>query len=362
MRPAPAEPGGVPVSPPPAGGRGRRVGVAVTMLVLFAASLGVFLLPFAFPTPPPIVTRFQATLLFSPNGDGRRDEATIGVRLSEPSSVTIEVQQGGEPVIRLVDDELRPSGFATTTWDGLDAAGRRAPDGVYAIKLLARAGEKRFDTTRRLVIDTAAPMPALMTVASATLSPPGPGECRVEFAARDAGTMTLSALPADGRGEPLRRLGPRPARPDQPVRWSWSGTAADGSRVAPGTYVIRATLSDAARNRTVRDRTCWVGFMAGVARPARPAPRDMVGVALRATDGARVPGATPVALVLRRRTAVPGAAAGEPLGEQVGPGARGPAGSVRVRVPAGINPRALWLVATTVDGRAAALIDLGGVG
>ncbi len=350
------------MSPPAPEGRGRRVGVAVAMLVLFATSLGVFLLPFAFPTPPPIVTRFQATLLFSPNGDGRRDEATIGVRLNEPSSVTLEIQQEGETVIRLLDDELRPTGFFTTVWDGLDAAGRRVPDGTYAIKLLARAGEKRFDTTRRVVVDTSAPMPALMTVASATLSPPGPGECRVEFASRDAATMTLAALPADGRGEPLRRLGPRPARPDQPVRWNWDGTAADGSRVDPGTYVIRATLSDAARNRTVRDRTCWVGFMAGTARPARPAPRDLVGVTLRETDGTRIAGSTPVSLVLRRRTAVPGGGAGEPLGEQVGPGARGPAGSVRVRVPAGINPQALWLVATTLDGRASALIDLGGAG
>ena len=350
------------MSPPAQGGRGRRVGVAVAMLVLFAASLGVFLLPFAFPTPPPIVTRFQGTLLFSPNGDGRRDDATIGVRLSEPSSVTLAIQQDGEPVITLIDDELRPTGFFTTVWDGLDAAGRRAPDGAYAIKLIARAGDKRFETSRRVVIDTAAPAPALMTVASATLSPPGPGECRVEFASRDAASMTLEALPADGRGDPLRRLGPRPARPDQPVRWNWDGTTTSGERVDPGSYVIRASLFDAARNRTVRDRTCWVGYMAGTARPARPAPRDLVGVSLRETDGPRISGATPVSLVLRRRTAIPGGAAGEPLGDQVGPGARGPAGSVRVRVPPGINPAALWLVATTLDGGASALIDLGGAG
>ncbi len=346
------------MSPPPPGGRGRRVAVAAAMLVLFVVALGVFLLPFAFPTPPPIVTRFQANQLFSPNSDGRRDVATIGVRLSEPSDVTLTIQQDGEPVITLIDDEARPTGFFTTEWDGLDSAGRRVPDGSYAIKLVARAGAKKFETSRRVVIDTSAPQPAQMDVVSATLADPGVGECRVTFSARDAASMTLEAVRADGRGDALRRLGPRPVRAEETVRWNWTGQTAGGERVEPGLYVIRASLFDAARNRTVRDRTCWVGYMAGTARPADPAPRDQVGVSLRDTDGETISGATTVSLVLRRRTGVPGETAGDPIGDQVGPGARGPAGRVRVRIPAGVNPDALWLVVTRTDGEASALIDL----
>ncbi|MGD9570543.1 MAG: FlgD immunoglobulin-like domain containing protein [Thermoleophilia bacterium] len=350
------------MSPPAPGGRGRRVAVAAAMLVLFVVALGVFLLPFAFPTPPPIVTRFQATQLFSPNSDGRRDVATIGVRLSEPSNVTIEIQQDGEPVITLLDDEARPTGFFTTEWDGLDSAGRRVPDGTYAIKLRARAGAKRFDTTRRVVIDTSAPRPAAMEVVSATLAGPGPGECRVSFASRDAASMTLEAVRPDGGGDPLRRLGPRPVRADEPVRWNWSGQTAGGELVEPGLYVIRASLFDAARNRVVRERTCWVGYMAGTASPSDPDPRDQVGASLRGTDGATISGATPVSLVLRRRTGVPGQTGGDPLGDQVGPGARGPAGRARVRIPAGVNPDALWLVVTRTDGEGSALVDLRGGG
>jgi hypothetical protein len=350
------------MSPTAPAGRGRRRVVAAAMLALFVAALGIFLLPFAFPTPPPIVTRFQATLLFSPNADGRRDTAVIGVRLSEASNVTIEIQDDGEPVIRLLDAALRPTGFSTTEWDGLDAAGRRVPDGTYAIKLRVTAGEKKFNTTRNIVIDTTAPRPSELQVVSATRSDPGPGECRVTIGSADNASMLLEAVAADGRGDALRRLGPRPIRADTPQRWNWDGIDEDGERVDPGSYIIRASLFDAARNRVVRERTCWVGFMAGTARPARPAPRDRVGVTLRESDGTAIPASTPVSLVLRRRTAVPGAAAGYPLGDQVGPGARGPAGTVRVRVPPGVNPRALWLVATTLDGRASALIDLGGPG
>jgi hypothetical protein len=334
--------------------------VAGAMLVLFGVALGIFLLPFAFPTPPPIVTRFQSTVLFSPNADGRRDQAVIGVRLSEASDVTIEIQSGGESVTTLLDGAPRERGFFTTEWDGLDAVGRRVPDGTYAIKLLARSGEKRFSTTRNVTVDTSTPQPAEMTVESATLAGPGRGECRVAFSSRDAGSLVLEAVRSGG-DEPLRRLGPRPVRPGQPVRWDWSGVGSDGARVAPGLYVIRATLSDAARNRVIRDRTCWVGFLSGRATPGRPAPRDRVGVTLRRTDGTAVPPSTPVALVLRRRTGIPGVTGTDPLGVQVGSAVRGRAGRVRIRMPAGINPAALWLVATADGGSSQALIDLGGL-
>ena len=66
-------------------------------------------------------------------------------------------------------------------------------------------------------------------------------------------------------------------------------------------------------------------------------------------------------LALYRRTGTPGETLGDPLGAQVGGGARGPAGTVRVRVPPGINPSALWLVARTDDGLGAALVAPAGV-
>jgi hypothetical protein len=83
-------------------------------------------------------------------------------------------------------------------------------------------------------------------------------------------------------------------------------------------------------------------------------------VRLREPDGTRIAPSTPVVLTLRRRTGTPGANLGDPLGEQVGGGAKGPAGTVAVRVPKGINPDVLWLVARTVDGDAEAIIPLDG--
>jgi FlgD Ig-like domain len=344
---------------PQGDGRARRAGVIVAIAALFVLALGVFVLPFAFPTPPPVVTRFNATLLFSPNGDGRREDAKVNVRLSQAADVTVEIQRGGETVRRLITSRRAQRGWVRVDWDGRDDAGRRVPDGTYAIKLRARAGRKQFNTTRTIVVDTAPPRPAEMTVESATLGPPGEGECRVTFASDDPGSVVIEALRA-GDDEPLRRLGPRPVRPEEPVRWRWDGRRADGGTVPPGLYDIRASLFDPARNRVVRERTCWVGYLAGRPLPAIVAPRDRVGAALRRTGGARLASTDVVTLALYRRTGTPGETLGDPLGAQVGGGARGPAGRVQVRIRPGINPSALWLLARTDDGLGAALVPLEG--
>jgi hypothetical protein len=340
--------------------RARRAGVIVVMAALFVLALGIFVLPFAFPTPPPIVSRFQATLLFSPNGDGRRDDARVNIRLHEASTLSVEIQRDGQRVKLLLPEAPRSRGFSSTEWDGTGDDGRTVPDGTYAIKLRARAGDKQFNTTRNIVIDTVPPEPRSMTVESATLAGRGTGECRLAFTAADPGWLVLEAL-RPGETKSLRRLGRRPVRAKGVVRWSWDGHAAAGRGVTPGTYVLRASFSDAARNVNVRERTCWVGYLAGRAIPTHPAPRQTVGVALRTTGGDALPDSTPVTLTLRRRTGVPGVSEADPLGPQVGVGARGPLGSVRVRIPAGINPAALWLVArATGDPAGTALIRLGG--
>lgn len=327
------------------------------MLALFVLALGVFVLPFAFPTPPPIVTRFTATTLFSPSGDGRRDTATISVRLHEPSSVSLTINEGSRVVARVLDSPREPAGWVRARWDGRDAAGQRVPDGTYGIKLLARAGRKKFETTRRIVVDTTPPRAGRMTVASATLAGPGNGECRVTFVSHDTGFLLIEALPPGG-GAAVRTFGPRPVHPDRPVQWAWNGRREGGGQVPPGLYVVRASLFDAARNQVVHERTCWVGHLTGRAVPARPAARQLVGVRLRRTDGAPLARNTSVTLALYRRTGVPGRSLGRPLGAQVGTGARGPVGRVRVRIPAGVNPAALWLLARTDDGLASAIIPL----
>ena len=73
----------------------------------------------------------------------------------------------------LADAERRPKGFRSTEFFGRDRLGRLLPDGTYAIKLLARSGDKKFEKSRKIVLDTTAPRIGRLTVVSATLADPG---------------------------------------------------------------------------------------------------------------------------------------------------------------------------------------------
>jgi hypothetical protein len=325
------------------------------MLALFAVALTVFVLPFAFPTPPPIVTRFQSTLLFSPNGDGRREVARVNVRLRVPGTLSLEVQRDGRTVRRLAEGS-RPAGRVLVSWDGRDAGGARVPDGTYALKLDARAGERKFRTTRKVILDTDAPAIARFAVRSTSLAgEAGEAACRVTVTPADPGSLTIEAL--GPRGGRVQALGPRPARAGKAAGWAWRARTRRGEAVPPGLYVLRATLADTARNLVRVSRSCWVGRLLGTALPRLPAPGQQVGAALRGPDGRPLPADAPVHLILYERVGSPGRNLGPVLGERVGLDATGPLGLTRVTIPFDADPASLWLVAGSGDGLA--LIPLG---
>ena len=335
--------------------RARRGALAGAMLVLFGVAMAVFVLPFAFPTPPPIVTRFHSTLLFSPNGDGRREVARVNVRLRVPGELTLEVQRGGRTVRRLAAGP-QPAGRLQATWSGRDTSGARVPDGTYALKLSAQAGERKFRTTRKVIVDTDAPAIGRFTVRSTSLAgESGAAACRVTVTPADAGALTIEAL--GPRGGRVQALGPRPAREGRTVGWGWRARTHRGEPVPPGLYRLRATLSDTARNRVQETRSCWVGRLVGTAVPRLPAAGSQVGVALRIPGGDAMPDDTRVHLILYERVGTPGRNLGPVLGRRVGLDARGPLSSARVTIPFDADPDGLWLVAATGDARA--LVPLG---
>jgi FlgD Ig-like domain len=333
-----------------------RAGViAGATLALFALAIGLFVLPFAYPTPPPIVTRFQATRVFSPNArpDGTRDVARVSVRLRQRSRVTLEIKDSkGHVVLRLLDD-THPRGWIRPIWTGRDQAGARVPDGTYSLALRARSGRKRWNSSRRIVVDTTPPSLRSLEVTSAALSEEAGAECRLTVTSRGDGGLTLEAVRA---GRVLRRLGPRPVSDDETVHWSWDGVRDDGRPARVGLVLLRARLADASGNPIVREHSCWLGRIVGRAVPSDPAAGARVRVHLRTAAGAALDPGTPTALALYRRVGTPGRDLGSPLGRRVARAARGPAGRVTLRLPARVRPSALWLVATTRRG--VALIPL----
>lgn len=335
---------------PPAGTTRARAIVGVGLIVVFGVGLAVFLVPFAYPTPPPIVTRFQATKQFSPTGDGTREIARVAVRLSEPSNVDIEIRDRDDKRWKGLIAERRPAGIVSVDWDGTDDQGRPAPDGRYVVRLRATAGRKQFNRSRAVVLDRQAPPLGILSVQSAAIAGPGEGECRIAATALDRGSLGLEVLPIAGQPA-IARFGPKNVTAGETTLWNWDGARADGAASEPGLYIVRAVLGDVPGNRSEQSATCWVGHLLGTAVPARPKLGTRVRVALRAPAGAPVAPSTRVQLGIFRRLGTPGSAT-QVLGARVGARAGGPAGSVRIQLPRKIPAAELWIVATTDAGRA----------
>ncbi len=334
----------------PAGpARSRRV-VGVGFVLLFAVGLAVFLAPFAFPTPPPIVTRFQTTKQFSPTGDGTREIARVAIRLSQASLVDLEIRDRDDAHVKDLVSARRPAGIVSLDWDGTDDQGRPSPDGRYKVVLRASAGRKRFNRSRSVVLDRQAPPLGTLSVQSAVLAGPGAGECRVAATALDRGALGIEVLRATGTPV-IARFGPKNVGAGETTLWDWDGKAADGSAATPGLYVVRAFLADGPGNRSERSATCWVGHLIGTLTPPRPKLGTRVRVQLRGPDGSPLAPSTRVRLAIFRRIGDPGSAT-QVLGAPVGAQASGPAGSIRIQLPRKIPAADLWVVATTDTGRA----------
>ncbi|MFN8108992.1 MAG: FlgD immunoglobulin-like domain containing protein [Thermoleophilia bacterium] len=328
------------------------------MLALFIAALGVFVLPFAFPTPPPIITRFQATRLFSPNGDHHRDTARISVHMRVPGTISLDVASGNTVVRRLVTDRAVPRGWVRAAWEGRDDAGKPVPDGRYSIRVNARASnDRRFRSSRRIIIDTQGPGLALAEVRSAGPSRlRAPAQCEATIVTDGDGRVGIDRTARPAGGAVVQHIGSRPARNNAEIHIDWNGRTA-GQPVAPGLVGLRLWASDAVGNTVTQQRTCWVGNLTGVLRPALPSRGARISVALRDADGHPLPAGERVTLRLYRRISGPGR--GERvLGARVARAVATTAGAAAMRLPPRIAPRAMWLVVDAAGGRA--LIDLAG--
>jgi len=234
-------------------GAGRRGWIAGGVIALVIVAFGVFVLPFAFTTPPPIITRFVATRVFSPGSVNGRAEARVAIRLSQPTNVRITIKDSSGAVVKtLANDALISSKTFSVPWNGTNDAGARLPDGAYTLDLDAHAGQKKFSKSRKIVIDTTAPDAPGLTVAAtrttcmSTIT--GPGEpTRLQVSAVGTGVAS------DWRDLPARGT----------FTWTWNRQRANGTLV-PGPTIIAATVSDAAGNRTVTRRPCTAARRAKV--------------------------------------------------------------------------------------------------
>jgi flagellar hook assembly protein FlgD len=103
-----------------------------------------------------------APAVFSPNGDGRLDTAAVTFDLTRIATVRVRIMRGGELVATLVSGTLgaHSQSFA---WNGRDASGARAAQGLYTARVDATTSLGTRTLTRGVRIDTKRPVVEILS-------------------------------------------------------------------------------------------------------------------------------------------------------------------------------------------------------
>jgi hypothetical protein len=304
----------------------------LTFALLVCATLGAFFVTQRLKRSPLVVRQRTVTDVFSPNGDGIRDRASIRFSLQRSDDVTVSiVDREGSVVRRLATDRRMPGRRPLQFfWNGRNQRGRVVPDGPYRVRIGLRNEGRTVTLRRQITVDTTPPRPTVTITSPGGTGPalfPAPG-------VRAVAVRTETPLFARPRFQVYRTDTGRPRFVVQfygnqaTGQGAWDGRIR-GRPAPPGVYAIVVRTIDRVSNP-------------GVSPPLGPAPkhagRSRNGVIVRYLT-ARGP-LTPVAAGAQATIAVDGAVGGRYDWTLTRPGARKPLGRgkgagpvLRLRVP-----------------------------
>ena len=145
-------------------GRERQYGhfntaTVASGLVIVAVALALFVL---FPLDwmrTPSVTVIVDQGSFSPNSDGSQDTVTGIYTLSELATVSVEVQDVANRVVRtLLREQKQGSGQHFVTWDGRDEVGQAVADGTYRLVVEVKGTLRASTNHAQVIVDTQPPL------------------------------------------------------------------------------------------------------------------------------------------------------------------------------------------------------------
>jgi hypothetical protein len=223
---------------------------------LVAATFAAFFVAQRLKNAPSVVQQFNATYVFSPNRDGRKDRAHVTFKVKKADDVTVElVNRDGDPVRTLMDDR-RLAAYApikpSLSWDGTDDGGKAVPDGRYRVRITLRHLGRSVIPQRSLLKDTKPPQPKVLSIGPTKvygpelLPEPGGGKAEVHFGPALGAKHALIHVFRTGPGAPRAVL--TDALREGQTEWDWNGTNGAGRRVSPGTYLVVPEWRDSAGN------------------------------------------------------------------------------------------------------------------
>ncbi len=210
---------------------------------LVLATVAAFFITQRLKSSAPVVERVRLQAHVSPNGDGRKDEATLRFDLPEPREVTVAiVDSSNEEVRRLADERRLGRGRHFLTWDGRTDAGGVAAEGLYRARVALPSEARAVISARPVLLDRTRPVPRIVSVRPL----PGRG-ASIRFSGRSASPPLFRVYRTDS-GDPSEAVEVARFRAEGDARTGrWDGLA-DGRPAPEGIYAFAVTIRDPAGN------------------------------------------------------------------------------------------------------------------
>ena len=182
--------------------------------------------------------------LFSPNGDGRKDELIINQSTSPEKSWRGEVLNSAGMAVRVYEWEERA---VQLKWDGRDDSGTIVPDGFYSYALSStdEAGNSSRQETRNIRLMSARPAVSV-TLPRNGASPNGDGIAdTISFNCKSSTPNDIESweiVVFDEEGNDVRRFSSKPSPVEAlPAVVTWDGRQENGL-VSEGEYFARLSV------------------------------------------------------------------------------------------------------------------------
>ncbi|HSM38854.1 MAG TPA: glycosyl hydrolase family 18 protein, partial [Candidatus Limnocylindrales bacterium] len=257
--------------------------------------------PFLAPAAPPTLTTLDPFVIsvagpaaFSPNGDGRKDTATVSYRLRDAaSSVRLELVNASGATVRSIDLGARPAGNGSAAWDGRTTSGAVAPEGLYLPRIVATDAngahvgpasgiDPALLARYGIRVDLTAPVITAADPAAGAQMVPAAEPLVINFSEPmySVGSASVQVRTADGtllQAENRLRNGrtrlvitpdrPLPTGATLRVRVSGSGRDAAGNRISPRswTFVTAPGVAYDPSRRMIVERGSHVAYVVGAA-------------------------------------------------------------------------------------------------
>ena len=218
--------------------------------------------------PSPTLIKAADFVAFSPNGDHRKDLASLRFVLDEPARVTIVLRNPRHAVVRRASLGALSAGRHAWKWDGRGSGGTRVRDNNFEATSTAATATRRDSARTILRVDTQL-IGRLVTTRPTVYPRASVVADRVQlmwlgegWSAWDEELFWEDGLVARSLLEISTPAGERVwrrlVRDEYTPVFDWSARRDGGALLPAGRYVARAVVSDAAGNRSRDREDLWV--------------------------------------------------------------------------------------------------------